>query len=147
MRNWLGWKRWLRRYGWRVFWGAMTVLALWTALFTLLGIPPFHQRQVWVRENLKAEEAISFHNTGASLLVGSRNPNLGCRPPKGLWYRMLDSDIWQESDVDDDILCIEDFDRGASWSAILSLASTADTVYALTSHSGILVSSDSWDSI
>ncbi len=142
VRNWRGWKRWLRRYRWRVLVGTVALLALWVVIFTLLKIPPFHQRQVWVRENLNAEGAITLHNTGSTLLAGSRNPNPGCTPPKGLWYREENSNAWQESDVDDDLLCIENFDRGASWSAILSFASLDDRVYALTSHSGILVSSD-----
>lgn len=64
--------------------------------------------------------------------------------PKGMWYRRLSADTgWQESDVDN-LLCIEERNPRAL-SDIVDLGSlpfAPNTVYVLTSQSGVLVSTD-----
>lgn len=142
--HWWEWWRWLRRYRERVLAGAAAVLALWAVLFTLLGWWPFHERMVWEAENLEAYRAVAIANTGSSLVVGRENHENGCEIiPKGLWYRPLPDGTWQESDVGD-LLCIEERTPPAL-ANIPALAASPDQrglVFALTSHKGILVSTD-----
>lgn len=137
------WRRWLRRYRRRVAGGALAAVGAWALIFSVLGWWPFQSRPVWTAENLEAPYAWVLHNTGAALIVGARNPLEGCdHPHKGLWQRPLaNPDAWQDSAVGD-LLCIPDRDDLSDIQAVASLPSQPDTVFALTSHSGVLVSED-----
>jgi hypothetical protein len=83
-------------------------------------------------------------------MTGSNNIEPGCRHAyKGLRYRLLKPDSqWQDSQVSDELLCIENWQGSGqdALSNIVAFASPPDqpqVVYALTSHSGLLVSDDS----
>lgn len=144
------WRKWLRRYRRPLRWGAVGIIVVWLALFTALQWPPFQPRPVWIaEETLNAPHALVLHNTGTALVVGAANTREGCNiSPKGLWHRPLEpGGVWQESNVGE-LLCIEERDPPAL-SDIVALASSPgepDTVYALTSHSGLLVSTDAGES-
>jgi hypothetical protein len=139
------WGKWLRRYRRPLRLGAVGIVVVWLALFMAFQLPPFQPRLVWMAEPLHAPNALVLHNTGTTLVVGGANTKEGCNvSPKGLWYRPLTPNgTWQESNVGD-LLCIEDRDPPALSDivALASLPTGRDTVYALTSHSGLLVSAD-----
>ena len=146
MGDWARWRRWLRRYRRQLRWGTVGVLLAWLLLFMVLQLPPFQPRPVWMAESLHAPHALVLHNSGTTLMVGGENIEQGCNlPHKGLWYRPLeDEGAWRDSDVGD-LLCIEEWDTGPALSNIQALASLPaepDTIYVLTSHSGLLVSND-----
>ncbi len=141
------WQRWLRRYRHRLAWSLTGLLVLWLTLFMLLELPPFHPRQVWVAQSLEAPEAQVLHNTGTALVVGAANTKSGCiHPHQGLWHRSLEPDnSWQVSNVNPELLCIKEWNPLPALSDIVALSSLPaepNTIYALTSHSGLLVSTD-----
>jgi len=152
LRDYLNqWKRWLRRYRQRIFWGTALTLIVMVVLFTALGIPPFHPRLVWQAESFRAPGSTILHNTGAVLIIGGRNAQEdgSCvQPNKGLWYRsLIPGSQWQASQIEAELLCIKDWggpgmDALSDIVALASLPEAPETVYALTSHSGLLVSAD-----
>jgi hypothetical protein len=147
LRNLKNWQRWLRRYRRELTWSAAGILSLWLVIFLYFQLPPFQPRQVWIAEPLEAPHALTLHNTGTTLIVGGANIEEGCTHlHKGLWYRPLQQNsTWQESDVDSTLLCIENWNPAPALSDFVALASwptDPNTIYALTSHSGLLVSAD-----
>ena len=139
------WKKWIRRYRRELEWGAVGLLVVWLVVSMARETWPFQRRSVWVAETLPAPHAIALHNTGAVLLVGAANVKPGCNlADKGLWYRPLQAEgEWQNSDVGN-LLCIENWSPPSLSDivAFASLPAEPNTIYALTSHSGLLVSVD-----
>ena len=129
----------------RFTWAGIGMVALLIVLLMLLEWPPFQRRFVWVADTgLDARRGVSLANSDTSLIVGAENWQEGCEiVPKGLWYRALPDGVWQESEVGN-LLCIEDRDH-AALSNIPALGVSPDLpgwVYALTSHKGILMSTN-----
>lgn len=129
----------------RFTWAGIGMVTLLIILLMLLEWPPFQRRFVWVADTgLDARRGVSLANSGTSLIVGAENWQEGCEIiPKGLWYRALPDGVWRESEVGN-LLCIEDRDT-AALANIPALGVSPDLpgrVYALTSHKGILVSTN-----
>jgi hypothetical protein len=141
------WWRWARRYRWRLVVGALGLFVLWVLLFTALDWPPFQKRMVWLAEDFHAPNALALYNTGTTLLIGGRNEGSSCNyADNHLWYRPLASEgAWKQSDVGT-LLCIEEWTAtGQERSNIRAFAALPDdpnTVYALTSHSDLLMSTN-----
>jgi hypothetical protein len=147
LRDFTRWRRWLRRYRRQLRSSAIVIFAIWLMLAMVWDLPPFRRRPVWVAEPSQQFPGASIlHNSGAILVIGSENEKPeNCLPPKGLWYRFLEpGSRWRESEVGD-LLCLDQWDDTSALSAIIELASLPvdpQAIYALTSHSGLLVSPD-----
>lgn len=136
------WRKWLRYRRRALRRTAAALLALGLAVTMSLQVWPFQRRMVWRAEALIAPHATLLHNTGKALIVGAANPEKGCSPPRGLWYRPLAPGAgWRASELAAPI-CIEDRQALSDFVALASPPGAPDTVYALTSHSGLLVSDD-----
>jgi hypothetical protein len=143
----LAWWRWVYRYRRELRRGAAALVGATVLVLLLLQIGPFGPRKVWVPDPaLDIPSPSALHNTGRTLLMGANNRQTGCAlAHKGLWYRSLIPDAsWRDSDVGD-LICIEDYQPAPALSdivALVSLPAAPDTIYALTSHSGVLLSGD-----
>lgn len=143
------WQRWLYHYRYWLWFDSSIGLVCWVVLFTFLELPPFRPLPVWQAELLEASRPTSVHNSGTSLIIGAENIELGCwQPHLGLWYRPLSPrSQWQNSRVKAELLCIKDW-QGTGQDALSNIVALAsrpeepETIYALTSHSGLLVSHD-----
>lgn len=141
--DWQGWRRWLTRYRRGVRWAAALVLVLLAGLAMALQVFPFQPRPAWVQIAGPFPEAWRLHNTGQTLLVGPENNAAGCdQAVRGIW-RQAAGDSFQPSEIEAS-LCVERWNpKGLS--AVAGFASDPahpGIVYALTSHSGVLVSHD-----
>lgn len=137
--------RWLRRYRGRVTASMAGAILIVLLLLMALQLPPFQPRMVWLADpGLAATDGKVLFATGSSLVVGADNSRRGCDvSPKGLWHRRPDGS-WQESAVGD-ALCIADWSPAPALADVYDLASQPDrpdTVFALTSHNGVLISED-----
>jgi hypothetical protein len=142
VRDWGAWRRWLRRYRRGVRWGVAGVFAFWLVVALLVHAFPFHWLFEWepIAPALPTN-AWTLHNTGTALLVGAENSRAGCaRREQGIWYRPLNRDRFLPSEISVS-LCVEDWET-PSPSIVTAFASKAQEVYALTSHSEVLVSTD-----
>ncbi len=147
-KDFVQWRQWLRYRRRQVRWTIAAFLILWVIVFTQAGIKPFQARPVWLKEDFAAPNATLLHNSGTVLVMGGNNIETGCRHPhQGLWYRPLTANSeWRISAVTAD-LCIEDWggpdiDALSDIVGLASLPTQPDTVYALSSHSGLLISED-----
>jgi hypothetical protein len=142
VRDWGAWRRWLRRYRGEVRWGIGSMAALWLVAALLLHTFPFRWLFEWepIAPALPTN-AWTLHNTGTALLVGAENSRAGCnRKEQGIWYRPLNGDRFLPSELSVS-LCVPDW-KTPSPSIVKAFASKSQEVYALTSYSEVLISTD-----
>jgi hypothetical protein len=142
IRDWGAWRWWLWRYRKKVRWALVGMIVLWLFIALLTHAFPFRWLFEWepIAPALPTN-AWTLHNTGQTLLVGAENSRAGCaRKEQGIWYRPPNGDRFLPSEISVS-LCVNDWEI-QSPSRVAAFASDAHAVYALTSHSEVLVSTD-----
>jgi hypothetical protein len=139
------WLKWLHHYRRQARLGIAAAVILWLIVALTAHAFPFRWLFAWqeVAAPLPAN-GWTLHSTGQTLLVGAENSREGCaRKEQGIWYMPLIGDRFLPSQISAS-LCVEDW-KTKSPSIVAAFAShprQPETIYALTSHSGILVSTD-----
>lgn len=144
VRDWGAWRRWLRRYRRPVRWGVIAALLLALFLAMTLQVFPFQQEPTWIASQQEFPGGQAIYSTGDTLLTGAKLATPGCAgQPQAIWFRASYTEAWQESVIRPSI-CIKYWNPPA-FSDIVDFATAAgnfEAIYALTSHSGVLVSTD-----
>jgi len=125
---------------------AAACIVLLLALLMAFQIWPFQRRQVWL-EDARVPRVAVIHNSGSVLVAGAVQNLDACPPPeapdKGLWFRSpAQGNSWQPGRVPGRLLCHTQKSDLSDINALASHPDVPDTIYALTSHNGLIVSRD-----
>lgn len=143
---------------WEWYWrqarrrGATPIRVAIVCIFLLVGllmggqIWPFQPRQVWLEDTIVPRVAI-LHNSGSALIAGAFQNLDTCPPPeapdKGLWFRFpVEDSQWQPSQIPGRMLCEPHKPDLSNINALTSHPDAPDTIYALTSQNGLVISRD-----
>ncbi len=143
--------QWRRCYRRELIIASAPALLFWVVLSTVIGIPPFQERLVWIEQTVDADvpfkDTHQLLNNGRSLLVAGYKTEPGCRDDnKGIWYQNNINE-WKNTEIrPPEAVCLDwQGQEGSALSDIITLAVdpvNPTTIYAFTSHSSLFVSSD-----
>jgi hypothetical protein len=107
---------------------------------------PFQPRQVWLEDAVVPRVAV-VHYSDTALVAGAFQNLDACPPPeapdKGLWFRSLtEGGEWQPSQIPGRLLCQPQKPDLSNINRLASHPNEPDTVYALNSHNGLVISRD-----